>query len=135
MEIRGEIRQPGPAAETWFVINVQQLPLDDRFRQACKPEVQDVLRQINLTGWADASLSLYRPPGFGQEFITRLGMRLTNCEILLEAFPYRLTNLSGDVTLQFPRAILVLHRTCGASTARRCSRGWAIFSKRSPPAC
>ncbi|MCA9069623.1 MAG: hypothetical protein KDA84_11900 [Planctomycetaceae bacterium] len=98
VEIRGEMKQPGPTAETWFNVRVQQFPLDDRFRQACVPEVRDVLKQMNLNGWADVFLSLYRPPGLGHPFQTKIDARLSNCEILLEAFPYRVTNLGGLVT-------------------------------------
>lgn len=98
VEIQGEIKQPGPTSETWFDVRIQQFPLDDRFRQACVPEVRDVLKQMNLNGWADVYLSLYRPAGLDRDFETKIGARLSNCEILLEAFPYRVTNLSGVVT-------------------------------------
>ncbi len=97
VNIRGEIKNPGPAAEVRYEVEVQQFPLDNRFRQACDPHVQTILSKINLTGWADVYFSFYRPPGLRQEFITTLGTRLSNCELMLEAFPYRITNLSGIV--------------------------------------
>ncbi len=68
VDIKGEIKSPGPEAETWFAFEVRQFPLDDRFRQACEPDVQTLLENINLTGWADVYFSMYRPPGPGQSF-------------------------------------------------------------------
>ena len=98
VDIRGQIRDPGPAAETWLEVEVPQFPLDDRFRQACSPDMRTLLDSTNLTGWADVHYSLYRPGGFRQKFITHLRTRLANCEVMLESFPYRVTNLTGFVT-------------------------------------
>lgn len=98
VDIKGEIKSPGPEAETWFAVKVPQFPLDDRFRQACDPEMRAVLDDINIAGWADVHFQMYRPQGLDQPFQTLLKATLANCEVLSKAFPYRVTNLSGIVT-------------------------------------
>ena len=89
VSIAGLVKSPGPLSETSFEIDVKQFPLDDRFKQAPPraAEVQSVIDQTDLSGWADVHLTLYRPPGPGQKFITKIESRLANCEILLKAFP------------------------------------------------
>ncbi|MFP6762632.1 MAG: AsmA-like C-terminal region-containing protein, partial [Planctomycetaceae bacterium] len=95
--LTGLVRNPGPEAHIVFEIDVQKLPLDQQFFNACNPQLQQVLTTMGLTGLVDAHWKLERPPGPGQRMKPQLKGSLHAATMVYRTFPYRIEELSGEL--------------------------------------
>ncbi|MCC7420682.1 MAG: hypothetical protein IT428_10390 [Planctomycetaceae bacterium] len=93
--LQGTIHNPGPAAEMAFEITAKQIPLDETFLAACPANVQAPLASLNIRGYADGDVRIYRPPGIGQKSQVQIAGRVTRGTFEYEKFPLRLTNFTG----------------------------------------
>lgn len=93
----GWIKSLSATTEAFFDLRIDRLPLDDAFVAACQPPVQRTLKALNLKGEIDARLLLHRPPGAGQPFHIELSSQLSTGTLEYVGFPYRLTDLTGEI--------------------------------------
>jgi hypothetical protein len=78
-------------------LSCQGLPIDETFLSACREQVQNSLRSLNLQGVADLQLKAFRQAGEDQpfEFTLDIGVRDARCEF--DRFPYPVQELTGRV--------------------------------------
>lgn len=95
--LKGFVKDPGPEAHVVFEIDVEKLPLDQQFLDACNPKLQRVLTTMGLTGLVDAHWTLERPPGLNQKMKPHLIGTLHEATMVYRSFPYRVDNLSGEL--------------------------------------
>lgn len=96
--LSGYIRNPGPAAECYFAIHADRIPINDTFVAACQPPVQKTLNSLDLEGDITADMTMHRPTGIGQKFTVHIAARVSQATMEFVHFPYRLEKLQGDVT-------------------------------------
>ena len=85
-------------AEVAVQIDAERVALDETFRQACNPKAQTVLESLGFEGKAAVQLHLHRPPGPDQNYDWWFQAHVTDAELEYEGFPYRLSQVSGEVT-------------------------------------
>ena len=95
--LRGFVKNPGPEAHVMFNVDVEKLPLDQQFLDACNPQLQRILTTMGLTGLVDAHWTLERKPGPGQSMKPHLIGTLHDATMVYRPFPYRVENLSGEL--------------------------------------
>lgn len=95
--LTGFVRDPGPEAHVQFTIDVEDLPVDQQFLDACNPRLQRILTTMGLTGLVDAHWTLERKPGPGQKMKPHLNGTLHDATMVYRPFPYRVENLSGEL--------------------------------------
>lgn len=95
--LKGFVRNPGPEAWIVFDIDVEDLPLDDRFYDACNPRMRSVLESMNLSGFADAHVRLERKPGPDQKMTPSMVGSLKAGTMAFRSFPYQVENLTGKL--------------------------------------
>ncbi len=93
--LEGTVTDPGPNASLMLNIRVNDLPLDETFLSACKPDIQAALRKMRLTGVMDGHVRLTKAAK--QPIIPTITAVLRDGTMVYEAFPYRIDNLSGRV--------------------------------------
>ena len=95
----GHVQNAGPAAASVFDISIEQLPVDQTFRDACQkqPELGKVISSLNFTGTLDAQLRLLRPPGLNKNIKIELSAGVYKASIQYEDFPYEVDDLSGTI--------------------------------------
>ncbi len=93
--LTANVSNPGPLAESTVDIHVEQLPIDNKLIAACAPPARMTIELLELRGFLDADVRLYRPPGPGHKHRPQLKGRLLNCTATYEHFPYELKNLNG----------------------------------------
>jgi hypothetical protein len=94
----GLVRNAGPEAETTIDIDVKRLPIDDTFVYACPASAQRALSTLNLAGYADIDLLLFRPAGLNKRMQWKVASRVHDGSLKMTPFPYRLTQVSADVS-------------------------------------
>ncbi len=101
VELKGEVNNLGPDAETILHVFVNDFPIDRRFTDALVAEkhqaVRRALESLHLAGRADFRLQLARPGGPDQKFVMRLDANVKDGSLNYDRFPYAITNLSGRV--------------------------------------
>jgi hypothetical protein len=95
---RGVFRNPGPATEMSFELNVSELPIDQVFRAALDSKGRAVLDSLDLTGLATATARCYRPPGLEQPTHMVVTANVSEASMRFAKFPYDITDLSGTLT-------------------------------------
>ncbi|WP_166825030.1 hypothetical protein [Thalassoroseus pseudoceratinae] len=96
--ITGIIRSPSANSEVIVDVRAQRFPIDNRFLQAAPDGLRKMVESLHLTGWTDVDLRMHRPPGRDRKFELTIDARLSHCEIQPECFPYRLSEVSGQLT-------------------------------------
>jgi len=97
----GKAANPGPAASVDLTVTSPALPIDDALRAAFEPHpaIQRTAELLDLKGRVkQVEVRLVRPPGVGQKFQPYIVANLEGCTVNYEQFPYRLTQLSGELT-------------------------------------
>ncbi len=95
--LKGFVRDPGPEAWVVFEVDVEDLPLDDDFYDACNSKMRTVLESMNLGGFADAHVRLERKPGPDQKMIPSMVGYLKAGTMAFRSFPYQVKNLTGKL--------------------------------------
>lgn len=94
--LEGTITDPGPDATVVLDIRASEIPLDETFVKACRPEIQTVLRQLQLTGIMDGQVRLTKAPR--QPMVPRIEAVLRGGSLNYSVFPYRVVGVSGRLT-------------------------------------
>ena len=101
IDLRGQMRNPGPELEATFHITVNDAPLDRRVIEALKlPKYDRVCRALELLqlqGLANVRATLSRPGGPNQKFALQLHADVRDGTLDYKLFPYRITNLTGSI--------------------------------------
>lgn len=100
---RGGWKDPGPAVESHFVLDIADFPLDDRFRQALETPARRVIESLDLKGMATGRLWFDRPPGRGQKTYLKIDANVSDATLRFSRFPYPIDQLSGHVTFDSRR--------------------------------
>lgn len=95
--LKGFVRNPGPDAWIVFEIDVEDMPLDEDFYNACNPKMLSVLQSMNLGGFADAHVRLERKPGPGNKLTPSMVGYLKAGTMAFRSFPYQVENLTGKL--------------------------------------
>ncbi|NQV25864.1 MAG: hypothetical protein HQ518_16010 [Rhodopirellula sp.] len=95
--LKGFVRNPGPEAWVVFEIDVDDLPLDDDFYNACNLKMRSVLESMNLRGFADAHVRLERKPGPDHKMTPSMVGYLKAGTMAFHSFPYQVQNLTGKL--------------------------------------
>jgi hypothetical protein len=93
--LSGKVRNPGPEAESEFVIETAGIPIDERLRVACPPKVRRIIDELQAEGDLEGKAILSRPAGLGQVMSITMDARLTNGAVNCRHFPYALSDVSG----------------------------------------
>ncbi|MEX1095259.1 MAG: hypothetical protein WED34_04375 [Planctomycetales bacterium] len=96
--VTGYVRGEGPECEAAFDIRAAGLPIDETFRDACPAPAAKALERLKLEGQMDLRCLLVRPANSGPPFDTRMMAHITRGAIEYADFPWRISNLRGDVT-------------------------------------
>ncbi len=94
--LSGVVEQPGPNANLTLDINVTDLPFDETFLRALKPDLQTTFRRMNLTGTMSGLVRLTKAPK--QPLVPTIDATLRNGSLAWDSFPYRVEGLSGRLT-------------------------------------
>ncbi|MBL8849443.1 MAG: hypothetical protein JNG89_07155 [Planctomycetaceae bacterium] len=101
VHLEGSVRNPGPEMEARLDIHATDVPLDQRVLNALALEKYKKTRQalelLRLEGLANVAATLRRPAGAGQKFALELHVNVRNGVLDYMQFPYRITNLSGEI--------------------------------------
>ncbi len=91
-------RNPGPEAELRMVLDVTDVPINGRFRDALDDKARQVLDSLRLAGSVSASMQFYRPAGAGQPTYSRIDARLQEASMRFSKFPYDIAHINGRLT-------------------------------------
>lgn len=94
--LSGVIEQPGPNANLTLDINVADLPFDETFLRAMKPDLQNTFRRMNLTGLVSGNVRLTKAPK--QPLVPTIDGTIKNAAMTWDSFPYRVEGISGRLT-------------------------------------
>jgi hypothetical protein len=83
-----------------FHVDCQQVPIDERFIEACDAKVQKTLRSLNLHGKADVHVSVYRSPEREKGYDHTIDLDVSEAAFEYEKFPYPVRNLKGKVSFR-----------------------------------
>ncbi|MGC1276522.1 MAG: hypothetical protein WBC44_22710, partial [Planctomycetaceae bacterium] len=123
-------RSADGGAEVGVQINAEAVPLDETFREACNAKTQAVLAALDLEGNADVEVHLYRPAGPRQKYDWWFKAHVADGELEYERLPYRLSQLSGDVSYNSENRLLRFWNVTGQH-GRSIVRGGGSYC--SPP--
>ena len=93
----GWVRHPGKRCEFRGEVKAVGVPLDRAFRDALPPDVREAVEHMGLSGEADPTLELHRPPGEDRDVNWRLTAAVRGARVRSAAFPYPIDGLSGAV--------------------------------------
>ncbi|MBI3866255.1 MAG: hypothetical protein HY290_30615 [Planctomycetia bacterium] len=93
--ITGKVRNPGPEAESRFVVATAGIPIDDRLRTACPEKFRNVIDQLQAEGDLEGKVTFYKPPGAGQILGIGVEASVSDGVINCRHFPYALSGVSG----------------------------------------
>lgn len=100
VQLRGTVRNPGPALEARLDVSATDVPLDQRVLAALAlpkyDKVRRALELLRLAGLANVQATLYRTAG-NPKFGLKLHVDVRNGELDYMLFPYRITGLSGVI--------------------------------------
>ena len=94
----GWIRNPGAELELEFQIDVQDLPLDGRFRDALDDKGRKVIDSLNVSGLASTRVDCSRAPGLDQPTDIKLATTVHDGGLRFRSFPYDISKFSGELT-------------------------------------
>ena len=97
ISLKGRVSNPGPSAWIVFDIDVANLPIDEKFINACPASLQNTVKAMNLKGLVDGHWHLEKPPGEGQPFKPDLEGFLHDGSMVYGVFPYRVDALGGKL--------------------------------------
>jgi len=97
--LTGTVLDPGPDCETVFDVNIEQLPIDDQFYRALRPNERDVMNYIGLQGLADVHCVIVRKLALGRKPIIRLDADVYQASLQVKSFPLGIRELSGHVNM------------------------------------
>jgi hypothetical protein len=95
IKLRGRVADPGPTAQTRFVIDAAGLPIDEDFRTACPPAFRATIDRLALRGEIDGRLVLSRAAGPDNPVVPAIKGRLRNGALRFNGFPYPLSDVTG----------------------------------------
>ena len=95
---QGWIRNPGPQLELDFQLDVQDLPLDGRFRDALDEQGRKVVDSLNVGGLVTAKVNCHRNPGMDQPTDIQLFTTVREGSVRFHKFQYEITGLSGELS-------------------------------------
>ena len=90
-------KDPGPECESYFDLDVKDLPLDASFREGLEPAPKRVVESLDLTGRATGRLVFHRPPGLHRKTDVKISADVTNASLQFKGFPFLIDQLSGHV--------------------------------------
>ena len=93
----GRVLNPGPASQTHFQVTVDELPIDDLFYRALKPEHREILTYLNLTGRAQGEVEIFRDLTQSSLPKVRIVSNLLQGRINPVGFPFQIDDLTGHV--------------------------------------
>jgi hypothetical protein len=94
--VSGIVENPGPNANLTLDINVADVPFDETFLRALKPDLQNTFRRMQLTGTMSGVVHLTKAPK--QPLVPTIDATLRNGSVAWDSFPYRIEGLSGRLT-------------------------------------
>jgi hypothetical protein len=94
----GWIRNPGPELELKFHVEVQDLPLDGRFRDALDGKGRKVIDSLNIDGLGSAKVECHRAPGLNQPTDIQLFTTVREGKVRFSKFPYEIHGLDGELS-------------------------------------
>jgi hypothetical protein len=97
VSVIGTVRNPGPEAEMRFDVDVADLPIDSRFRDALDAPGRKVVDSLGITGTGSAKLKCYRAPGPGNKIEMLLNAVVNQSSMRFRGFPIDITNLNGKL--------------------------------------
>ena len=97
ISLKGRVRDPGPSAWITFDIDVANLPIDEKFINACPASLQKTVKAMNLKGLVDGHWHLEKPPGEGSPFKPDLEGFLHDGSMIYDVFRYRVDALGGKL--------------------------------------
>ena len=95
--LQGYVENPGPEAHVVLNIEVEKLPIDQQFLDACNPRLRKIITTMGLGGLVDAHWTLERKPGPDQKMTPHLIGSLHDATMVYQSFPYRVEKLSGEL--------------------------------------
>jgi len=94
----GFIRNPGPELELNFQIDVQDLALDGKFRDALDTPGRKVVDSLNISGLGSAKVNCLRESGKDQPTDIQLFTTVRDASMRFSKFQYEITGLSGELS-------------------------------------
>ena len=94
--LSGVVEQPGPNANLTLDINVADLPFDETFLRALKPDLQNTFRRMNVTGLVSGNVRLTKASK--QPLVPTIDGTIKNATMAWDSFPYRVEGISGRLT-------------------------------------
>jgi hypothetical protein len=94
--LEGTVANPGPNATILLTIRTSDLPIDQTFLNACTPQLRSAIQKMRLTGLIDGEVRLTKAPQ--QPFVPRIEALLREGAMNYEAFPYRVTGITGRLS-------------------------------------
>lgn len=98
--LSGWNRETDLGQQAMFHIRCEQLPIDERFVEACEPKIQQTLHSLNLHGKTDLRVDFYRTPEREPGYDHTIELDVSEASIEYEKFPYAVRNLSGKVSFR-----------------------------------
>src|SRR5205823_6133248 len=75
--ITGKVRNPGPEADSRFVVETAGIPIDDRLRRACPEKFRNVIDQLQAEGDLEGKVNFSKPAGAGQPLTIEIDARVS----------------------------------------------------------
>jgi hypothetical protein len=93
--LNGKILNPGPEAESRFVIETAGIAIDERLRNACPEKVRNVIDNLQAEGDLEGKVILSRAPGPKQPVNVELDARVSDGVVKCRGFPFKIRGISG----------------------------------------
>jgi hypothetical protein len=94
----GWIRNPGPELELDFHVDVQDFPLDGRFRDALDEKGRKIIDSLNIDGLGSAKVDCHREPGLNQPTEIQLFTTVREGRVRFNKFPYEISGMTGELS-------------------------------------
>ncbi|MDA1230925.1 MAG: hypothetical protein O2856_09135, partial [Planctomycetota bacterium] len=94
----GWIRNPSPELELDYHLEVQDLPLDGKFRDALDSNGRKIVESLNIEGLASARIDCRRSPGLDQPTDIVILGTVHDGTVQFSKFPYPVNDFSGQLT-------------------------------------
>ena len=97
VRMAGETIDPGPEAESNYELQVDNLPIDSRLREAAPAPLRKVLDTLQIQGTVGGRVWLRRPRGLRQPTVPVVDVNVRNASLLPKMFPLALSRCSARV--------------------------------------
>lgn len=94
----GWLRNPGPQMELDYHVDVQDLPLDSKFRDSLEEAGRRVIDSLHLGGTVSVRVDCHRNPGLDQPTDIQLFGTVRNGTVRFRKFPYDIDQLTGELS-------------------------------------